>query len=105
MYELTVTMISSSCTGTDENGYPITERTEKELLIQGRPSSPTRSEFWMASAAGQQLSLVLRVSAWDWDDFPRPKPAELEYMGVNYKIAKVYRVSEDVIELTCTEVA
>lgn len=104
MYETTLELIEKSCTGRDESGIPTITEKKTELFLTRSPKSPTRSEFWSATAAGHQLSIVLTISAWDWDEFKKPKPSELIYMDERYRIEKVYRLGEDEIELTCSEV-
>lgn len=92
--------------GKDEDGYPITTKTEIPIFVQER--SVTRSEFYEALKAGIRVQTVLL--AW-WDDFEssahmvgskKEYASQIEYDGSIYDIVRTYRDNnKSMVEIVC----
>lgn len=80
----------------NENAYKVDEETRRDLCVNKK--SATRSEFYKAKAAGDEIVLVLEVRAVDYKGETR-----IEYGGRPYEVVREYTAAGEIIELNCKE--
>lgn len=91
-----VTLISVK-TEQDEDGFQKNIETENEVYADIR--STTRSEFYDAMRSGIAVSIMIKISAHDYNN-----ERLLIYDDERYEVVRAYKTDLDHIELSCSEV-
>lgn len=82
----------------DDEGYK--EQAEARRTVFVNKKSATRSEFYKAKQAGDEIVLVLEVRGVDYNGETR-----LYFGGDPFEVVRAYTVSGDKFELNCKEAA
>ena len=102
-----ITLITSITT-VDDDGFE--QKEEKKSEIFGKVTDTKRSEFYQALADGIKATKTIQIFKDDYEDAcvsvnkKKKIPSKVICNNETYKIERTYGVSDDVLELICSEV-
>lgn len=82
----------------DADGYAEKAKETKRAIL-AEIKSPTRYEFYKSMEQGFKTDFIAKVNAVDYEG-----EKLLSYEGKRYRVEKIYKASERLLELTCAEV-
>ncbi len=96
MYWRDIVTLKAVQTGTDADGYPTEEVTERRVFAD--VSSVKRTEFYAAKQIGIDLAITVKVRYGDYS-----KQQRLLFDGTEYAVERAYTTAREFYTLECSE--